>query len=135
MADIELDLLGFQEMIDTLDSMGEEGEKIFKNSLNEGAKPVKAAMERRAPVRTGLLKVNIKIGSVRKLKNGIYTQVIGPGKGDISKVFYGKFTEYGTSKQPAKPWMRPAFDESQDEAYRIIEQIIQDGIEQSFNKK
>ncbi len=144
MTDIQFDLSGFQEMIDTLDSMGKEGEKLFKKALDEGAKPVLEAMKRKAPIYSGppkkgitpgLLRDNIKVGQVRKNKDGVFSQVVGPGKGDISKVFYGKFSEYGTSSEPAKPWMRPAFDESQGEAYNIIENTLQEGIEQAFNKK
>lgn len=132
---IEIDSSGFQEMIDALDNMGKDGDKIIKEALKEGAKPILEAMKRRVPVKTGKLKQNIKTGTVRKGRNGSWSQVIGPAKGDISVAYYGKFSEYGTSKQPARPWMRPAFDESQDKAYQTMETIIQDGIERSFNKK
>jgi len=45
-----------------------------------------------------------------------------------------KFSEYGSSHEPARPWMRPAFDESKEEAYAKIEGTAMDGIEQSFKK-
>jgi len=135
---IELDTKGFQEMIDTLDNMGKDGENIFKKSLDEGAKPVLSAMKRKVYSilhrRSGELQRNIKIGKVRKLKDGVYSQVIGILKGDISSVFYGKFSEYGSSHEPARPWQRPAFDESKDEAYQKIEQELADGIDNAFKK-
>lgn len=133
---IELDIKDFQKMIDTLDNMGEKGEAIFKESLNSGAEIVLTAMKRKIYSilhrRSGELQKNIKIGKVRKSKSGTYSQVIGPAKGDISKAYYGKFSEYGSSHEPARPWMRPAFDESKEEAYQKIEQIISDGIENAF---
>lgn len=141
---IDLDLSGFQEMLDTLNIMTEEASKIITKALNEGIKPVKSAVERHAPVYAGpdkkgtikgLLKANIKVGKVKRSKGGVYSQVVGTGRDDISKVFYGKFSEYGSKHEIAKPWMRPAYDESKDEAYRIIETVIQDGIQQSFDKK
>ena len=33
---------------------------------------------------------------------------------------YGRFYEYGTSKMPAHPFLRPAFDAGKDEALRIF---------------
>lgn len=169
---IELDTKGFQEMIDALDNMGKDGETIFKRALDEGIKIVQKAIQRHTPVykgpakkgvEPGLLKANILIGKVRRLADGVYSQVVGPTKGDISKVFYGKFLEYGwkslkkgetvasrhrvnakarkmqsieygSSEIHAQPFMRPGFDESKDEAYAKVEKIIMDGIEQSYKK-
>jgi HK97 gp10 family phage protein len=146
---IELDTKGFQEMIDTLDNMGKDGETIFKRALDEGIKIVQKAIQRRAPVYKGpaksyiksmksiipgLLKANILIGKVRKFANGVYSQVCGPTKGDIRQVYYGKFSEWGSSHEPAKPWMRPGFDESKDEAYGKVESVIMDGIDNTFKK-
>jgi len=129
MAEFDLDLSGFQEMIDTLGRM-EDGEKVFTKALNEGIKPVVDALKRHVPVLTGKLRDSVTVGKVRKSKSGSYSQIAGP-KGE----FYGIYSEHGTSKQPAKPWMRPAFDESQAEAYKIIEETLQNGIKQSFENK
>ena len=135
---IEFDTKGFQEMINTLDNMGKAGENIFKKALDEGAKPVLSAMKRKVYQilhrRTGKLQDNIKIGKVRKLRDGTYSQVIGILKGDISSVYYGKFSEYGSSHEPARPWQRPAFDESKDKAYAKIEQELTNGIDNAFKK-
>jgi HK97 gp10 family phage protein len=132
---VALEITGFQEMIDALDAMGKEGDRVFKEALDEGVKPILSAMQRRAPTKTGFLKVNIKVGTVKKNKNGVWSQVVGPAKGDITAAYYGKFSEYGSVHEPARPWMRPAFDESKDKAYKIIETKIQDGLDRAFNKK
>ena len=158
---IELDTKGFQEMIDTLDNMGKDGDNIFKKALNEGISIVQKAIQRRAPVYEGkpkkgvvprLLKENILIGKVRKSARGVYSQVCGPTKGDISRVYYGEFfehgwkphgdgkttklssVEYGTSENHAQPFIRPGFDESKESAYTKLESIIMNGIEESFKK-
>ena len=135
---IELDTSGFQEMINTLDKMGDDGEKTFKQALNEGADIVVDAMKRKIYQvlhrRSGEGQKGIKRGKVRKQKDGIYTQVAGITKGDISKVFYLKFSEWGSSHEPAKPWMRPAIDESEETAYQKMETVIMGGIENSFKK-
>ena len=139
MDEISLDLKGFQEMIDTLDRMDKEGENIFKRSLNKGAIPVLKTMKNKVysilHKRSGELQKNIKIGTVRKGKSGSYSQIVGISKGDITAAYYGKFSEYGSSHEPARPWIRPSFDESKEEAFQIIEQVMSDGIENAFNGK
>ena len=136
---VELDIKGFQEMIDTLEKMDKAGEGIIKQALNEGAKPVLVAMKNKVysilHKRSGELQKNIKTGTVRKGKDGTYSQIVGVSKGDITKAYYGKFSEYGTSNEPARPWMRPAFDESKEEAFQKIEQVMSDGIDNAFNGK
>ena len=135
---IELDMKAFQNMVNTLDNMGKDGEKVFIQALDAGASVILPVMKRRVYQvlhrRTGNLYENIKTGKVRKLKSGVYSQIVGISKGDISKAYYGKFSEYGSSHEPARPWIRPAFDESKDEAYQRIESTIADGVEKSFRK-
>jgi HK97 gp10 family phage protein len=135
---IKLETKGFQELIDTLDDMDEEGIKVFKQALNDGAAVVLPVMRRKVyevlRKRSGDLQKNIKKGTVRKLKNGGYSQIIGISKGDVSVAYYGKFSEYGTVHEPARPWIRPAFDESKEEAYQKIESTLVSGIKQSFMK-
>ena len=122
-----IELKGFQEMIDTLEKMDKAGDGIFKQALNEGIKPVIVALKHRVPVLTGKLRDSINIGKVRKGKTGTYSQITGP-RGE----WYGKFSEFGTSKEPARPWLRPAFDESKEEAFQTIEKVMSDGIENAF---
>jgi HK97 gp10 family phage protein len=126
---IELDTKDFQKMIDTLDNMGKDGDNIFTKAINEGIKPIIDALFRRVPVLTGKLRDSINIGKVRRSRSGTYSQIAGP-RGE----WYGNFSEFGTSKEPARPWLRPAFDESKENAYQRVEKVIMDGIEQSFKK-
>lgn len=91
---IELDTKAFQSMIDTLDNMGKDGEKIFIQALDDGAAVILPVMKRKVYQvlhrRTGNLYENIKTGKVRRLKSGVYSQIVGISKGDISKAYYGR---------------------------------------------
>jgi len=44
--------------------------------------------------------------------------------GPNAKYFYGLFLEYGTVKQSAQPFMRPAFDSTGGEALKILKQEL-----------
>lgn len=125
---------GMDELLKSLHAMGDAGDRIMDKALMEGARIVQEAAKRRVPVRTGKLRDNIKIGDIRENAKGLKSIVVGPGKGDISTAFYGKFIEYGTLKKPAKPFLRPAFDESRDFVGRKMEEVIGHGIEEAFKE-
>lgn len=56
-----------------------------------------------------LTRINKRTGSVEA--------IVGPRR----EAFYAtQFTELGTSKMPARPWLRPAFESSQDPVLREI---------------
>lgn len=44
------------------------------------------------------------------------------------EAWYWKFLEFGTSKMPPKPFMRPAFEQMKESAIAAIEQRIKEGI-------
>jgi HK97 gp10 family phage protein len=48
--------------------------------------------------------------------------------------YVGRFAEFGTIFQTARPWMGPAFDDKVDEAVDQASTIILDGIEEAFLK-
>ncbi len=54
--------------------------------------------------------------------------LIGLDKGDISKAFYLKFSEFGTSKMPAKPFMGPAYEQKKTQALENIRKVLKEGL-------
>ncbi len=81
----------------------------------------------RAPVDTGLL------------RESIIASYGNPNRSDEVSVFFGPdyrrggsgahFSEIGTSKEPARPWLRPAIAAKKKEAAQIIEEGLKDIIE------
>lgn len=53
---------------------------------------------------------------------------IGPAK----STFYGLFSEVGTEKESAKPWMRPSFDSKVAEAQASIGAKLWNGIQETL---
>jgi len=98
---------------------------VLRDALRAAARPVVAAAKSKVSVRTG------------KLKSGIQQRVhVGAGSADAligfdRKQFYGRFIELGTSKMSARPFLRPALDESQSK----IEQAFIAAIERGINRK
>lgn len=130
-----LETLGFAELTDDLATMaariaGDSGAGALESILNEAAQPVLEKAQQFAPVKSGTLKAAIKAGKVKRRKDGVYTIKIGTqGKTDA---FYAPFVEFGHGgPHPAgpHPFMRPAYDATKEESYRIIRTRLSEEID------
>ena len=65
----------------------------------------------------GFSKRNLKLITRINKRTGSVEAIIGPSR----EAFYAtQFVELGTSKMAARPWLRPAFESSQDAVLREI---------------
>ena len=105
------------------------GPGVFKQLepiVEEAAEVLVDEARARAPVDQGDLRASIHASAAFSKQNTVVFDV-GPDK---EHGFKGKFSEFGTRKQPKKPWLRPASDAVEDEVgnmlaagvLRIIEQ-------------
>ncbi|RQN12490.1 HK97 gp10 family phage protein [Clostridium butyricum] len=130
MARIELE--GMQEIIDKVNKLGAKGDIIKKKALNKAGNLVKSSMEKKAPVsklNKKHMTDNIKISDVEK-ENGVDFIEIGPNKGDNSEFFYSKFSEWGTSTQPAQHWAENSILENKREINETIMEELKRGLEE-----
>ncbi|QGH20231.1 HK97-gp10 family putative phage morphogenesis protein [Clostridium butyricum] len=130
MARIELE--GMQEIIDKVNKLGVKGEVIKKKALNKAGDLVKSSMEKKAPVsrlNKKHMADNIKISDIEK-ENGVDFIEIGPNKGDNSEFFYSKFSEWGTSTQPAQHWAENSILENKREINETIMEELKRGLEE-----
>jgi HK97 gp10 family phage protein len=70
------------------------------------------------------------VEGVKATTDGEATLAIGPSW----NAFYGLFLEYGTVKMSARPFMRPAFDETSDESMAILARELWAAIEANAPK-
>lgn len=110
-----VDMTGMEELFNQLDSLGEDASKALKEAVMKGAEIVREDASRRAPRRTGKLSQSIIIESA-EVEPDYVSVKIGPNK----EAFYGRFVEMGTSKMPAKPFLRPAWDANKENVKKII---------------
>lgn len=116
MSDFNIDFSCIDEYQKRLEELGKKASRVENKALTEGAKIIHEEILRNAPVKTGHSKKNLKLGKPKKEK-GIKSIKIGVSKDDNSEAFYLKFYEYGTSKQIARPFMRPAFERKKKLAF------------------
>jgi HK97 gp10 family phage protein len=111
---------------------GEIAGRLGSNSVRAGARVIAAEARRKAPVgATGNLKRSITTVEDRDAR-------LARGKQRIayagSKLFYARFVEFGTVHAAAKPFLRPALDESAQAAVDKLTDNLGKGIERETVK-
>ena len=146
MADVEIKITGLAELDRALERFPLELQrKELAGAWRKAGKIMAEDAKDRAPVRVathegfgkasgehirapGFLKASIRL-TVRTI-NGIPTALIGWSRA----AFYGAFQEFGTSRQAAKPFMRPAFDSTAPAVIREFAFHLRLGIERTAKK-
>lgn len=126
MADVKV--VGLEDMGRTVQLFTQKLQRqMIRNAANAGAEVFRREIRAKAPVREsqdlkgkdkrppGYLKKHIGRTS-KALREGDLQVIVGPMK----KAFYARFYELGTSHQPARPFMRPAFDSKKKEAEDVF---------------
>ena len=116
------EIKGLEGLIKTLNSLPDKLEnKIIRAAVRKGANVVRDKARQNVPKDTGNLQKSI-ITSGAKVSGKIAFRVsLKQRKTKNSKdPYYGRFVEFGTSKMPAKPFMRPALDESENEVLDVV---------------
>lgn len=106
---IGIKLLGFAAVDEMLDEVNPASGDMDEK-LEEAARLVEADAMRMAPVDTG------------RLKNSIHSRPKERGKSWVvgSNVKYAPYQEYGTSKMPAQPYLRPALQKNKPKIKSIL---------------
>jgi|SRR5579863_1499575 len=113
------------EGLDELEQkLRDETKKVAVATLRRASKDAasiwEVAIAARAPALTGFLRTQITMSSKAKGGDeGKITVMVGPSK----KAYYGIFQEFGTRYMRAKPFMRPAFEETKDE---VLNKFVED---------
>lgn len=129
---VDLNIQGLDQAVDKIRTLAP---KLQKKGLRSAARKamgiVRKAAQDKAPVRSGNLKKNIvtRVNTRRsKEEGGVVMQVgirggarqykdtkenrrsgrVGKSYEGAGNAFYWRFSEFGTQKQPAAPFMRPA---------------------------
>lgn len=125
MADLEIG--GMDEIIKRVQSMGKAGEKIENIALKKAGNIILEEAKKNVPKRTENLKKGLKVSNIHRKAGNKYV-VVGIQRGDNSKIFYGKFLEFGTSKMKAKPFLGPAYELKKEEVKETIKQEFKNAL-------
>lgn len=109
--------------------------KALYSALMAGAEVIRKDAVNRAPEDTGKLKRNIVKRREKTLPGLSANVVVGVRKkgkrNNPQNAFYWRFFEFGTSRRPARPFLRPAFEAQKEEAVARIAGKLRQRIEQA----
>lgn len=127
MADIELE--GVDEILNKLQQIGNNISRLENKALKNAAQPVldDTKSSNSFNDRSGNLRKGLKISNIKN-KEGVKYVLVGVDKSDNSKIYYGKFLEFGTSKMSAKPFMQPAYEKNKDNIQKTIAETLKEGL-------
>lgn len=121
MANMKLE--GMENLLNEIDKLGQKGSRIENTALKEAGNIVKESIVKEVPVRTGKLKENITVSNV-KSKDGVKKVEVGPGKDE----YYAAFLEFGTTNMDANPFISRGYENSKEEAEKVIVEEIKKGL-------
>lgn len=138
---VSVEVKGLRELGERMKGLSEAvNNRIARAATAAGAVVIRNAAQAKVPVDTGNLKKNIIVKRLPKGESSLTSEhIVTVRQGKLTKkqkdkgledAYYGKFVEYGTAKMPARPYMRPAFDQNKEKAV----QAIKDRIEKRLNK-
>ena len=139
-----LDVNGFDELMTDIAGMANKmdadgaGAPVAKRILEAAAMPIHEQMQANAShdpqILSGDLHAALQIGKVkRSSKRGRHITIGVHHKDWNNEDYYPAYVEYGhggPGPAPAHPYIRPAYDTRQDEAYEIIRDGLRDAIDQ-----
>jgi HK97 gp10 family phage protein len=119
----KLEVDGMENLLNEIDKLGQKGSRIENTALKEAGNIVKESIIKEVPVKTGKLKENITVSNV-KSKDGVKKVEVGPGKDE----YYAAFLEFGTTNMNANPFISRGYENSKEEAEKVIVEEIKKGL-------
>lgn len=150
MANAQIKIEGLEQLVKNLRQLPKELQgKPLQQAVGRASRVVRDEAKKRAPQGSyanrsenapepGRLHENI-VSAKRKSQGGAdmeyLVMVRTRGKKDSRKnAWYWHFLEFGTSKQPAQPFLRPAFEAKKSEALQEMVKYLRKGIERAAKK-
>lgn len=125
---VTIKIEGLKELQDALRELPKStGKNVMRRVLLARAEPVAEAARQLVPIDKGNLQASINVstrltrrqrGRHRKVHRDDVEVFVGPGSNPA-----GHLQEFGTSRHPAQPFMRPAWDRAKD---AVLEGIKED---------
>jgi HK97 gp10 family phage protein len=105
-------IIGMEELQDALDKGIKQATRAaLRRAAKEAVQPWLDLIVEKAPRNTGFLAEHIAVVTRFKDRGARLEMEIGP----VKEAFYALFAEFGTHFQEAHPFLRPAFEEGQQD--------------------
>ena len=124
MIDLNAQIIGDKRLIKKLNSLAPRlKKKVMKSAMRKGASVVAKRAKTKVKKRSGFLRKSIKAKSTKNGNARIFVspKVEGEYRGKTVKpAKYAHLVEFGTQAAEAHPFLRPALNESKEEAFDAV---------------
>jgi len=136
-ARLEFSLTGLDKMLSRLDKLDKKIKRTtLTKAIRAACKPIIKAARSKVRKRTGLLKKGLGVKLWRKGMGSGIMGIIGPRRGvgktvdgkEVMPVKYAHLVEFGTSKAPAHPFLRPALNQQRSVATAAMVVVLKQAI-------
>ena len=130
MTRMSIKIEGMESIIAELKKKDADIVKLLTEGITESGNFVRDRAKQKAPFKKGKLKSAIATGDPKLEKNKAVIDVgIDTSIKPFSKDgYYARFQELGTSKMRARPYLRPALDESKNEVNTIVSRKLKEAL-------
>lgn len=131
----QIKITGAKELDNALSLLPKRlAKKVLVQALRAGAKPMLADARNGIPVDSGLTKKDLKIRAIPASESSVPAIAITGSTTKAGRSYIMRFLENGTSNMPAKPFLRPAFDNNAERSLDIIGKELGQRIESEAAK-
>ncbi|MBP2856179.1 HK97 gp10 family phage protein [Dickeya oryzae] len=149
MIEFGLDFSGLNDIAKEFEKLSKaENNKVLRDATRAGAEVLKAEVIANAPVRTGKMRKNVVVVTQKsrrkgEISSGVHIRGVNPKTGNSDNkmkannprnAFYWRFVEMGTVNMPAHPFIRPAFDTTQEMAAEAAIKRMNTAIDEVLSK-
>ncbi len=125
MVDFDVTIQGLDQLDRALQELAwPAARRALRKGMRSGANIVRDEARAKAPVRTRKLQRSIRTRERSEQDGWMRFAIEVP-----SSAFYGRFFEYGTSKQSAKPFLRPAAENKTEAAVSQMRTALAEAVE------
>jgi HK97 gp10 family phage protein len=126
---VKFQIEGLEELDKAVRKLPQNVQKrVLKGALRAGGRVIVKSAKQKVRKKTGTLRKSIHL-KTGKSRDGAKVFVATK-----PEAFYSHMVEFGTSKMQARPFLRPAFDETQEEVIKAIGAALAKGIIKETDK-
>lgn len=112
--------------------------KVLRQATMAGARVGRDAIRDAAPVDEGVTRKSVVAAAKRDNPSGVFTAGVKVIAGErenrrSSPAYTWRFSELGTSKEPARPWIRPTWDSNEDEIAAAVRARLASAIDEALS--
>lgn len=113
--------------------------KVLRQAAMAGARVGRDAIRAAAPVDEGITRKNVVTAAAKNNAPGTFTAGVRVRSerrdGGRNPAYTYRFSELGTSKEPARPWIRPTWDSNEDEIEAAVRSRLASAIDEALSRR